>query len=153
MILRVAALLLMAAGVCVSCDCREPNVKVKRAYAEIIFRGTIIEVKESRKPYGPPWDFAGRLGKTVVFSVSRVWKGTLGETFEMPALEETSACIGFERSYLNVGEDLLVYATRFRGSDFATSICGNHKLAKDAGNDFKVLGRGKEPTKSTLNPK
>lgn len=76
----------------------------------------------------------------VVFKVTRVWKGDVGQEFEMPAIEETSACIGFWPSFLKVGEDLLVYASRFGGSEYKTAICGDQKLAKDADNDFKTLG-------------
>jgi hypothetical protein len=88
--------------------------------------------------------------KLAVFRVSRVWKGEVGETFEMPAVEETSACTGFWPKYLKVGSDLLVYARRF-GSQYYTSICGSHKLARDANNkdakDFEVLGPGEVPQK------
>jgi len=57
-------------------------------------------------------------------------------------------CIGFWPPYLKVGSDLLVYASRPPGSsEYITSICGFHKLAKDADKDFKELGAGIEPGK------
>ena len=143
--MRLSALLLLASGLCYACDCSEPSVQVKRDHAEIIFRGKIVELRDSSKP-APP-DFGHDTKKTVVFKVSRVWKGQVGPTFEMPGVTETSACWGFWPSYLKVGEDLLVYAVRFEGEYF-TAICGDHKPAKYAEQDFKTLGPGKEPQAS-----
>ena len=80
--------------------------------------------------------FARDTKKTVVFKVTRVWKGQVGQAFETPGIEETSACIGFWPSFLN----LLIYASRFGGTEYVTGICGNHKPAKEAGKDFKTPG-------------
>ncbi len=83
-----------------------------------------------------------------VFQVTRVWKGDVGQKFEMPAVTETSTCNGFWEDYLKLGADLLIYARRVE-NDFYTGICGNHKPAIDAkGNpapDFKDLGPGAPP--------
>lgn len=65
----------------------------------------------------------------------------------MPAVEETSACIGFWPDYLKVGIDLIVYAKK-SGSEYYTSICGNHKVAKNA-KDLEKLGPGEEPRQVT----
>jgi hypothetical protein len=68
----------------------------------------------------------------------------------MPAVRETSMCIGFWLSYLNVGSELIVYANK-RGSEYSTSICGYHKPPKDANNkaakDLAELGPGETPGK------
>jgi len=40
-----------------------------------------------------PAGFAHDGKKIVVFRVSRVWKSEVGETLEMPAVEETSASL------------------------------------------------------------
>ncbi|MGA3204862.1 MAG: hypothetical protein ABSF12_20405 [Bryobacteraceae bacterium] len=86
----------------------------------------------------------------VVFRVSRVWKGDVGPIFEMPALEETSMCVGFWPTHLKVGNDLLVYAVRNPGENaYYTNICTRTALAKDAKEDFDQLGRGGEPSKIT----
>ena len=62
--------------------------------------------------------------------MTRVWKGEVGATFGMPAIEETSACWGFWPRLLKVGvgNDVLVYATQWPGetddtSVFVTNIC------------------------------
>lgn len=140
--MRLPALLLLASGLCYACDGDEESVQVKRHYADIIFRGTIVELRDASKP-APLFGYDTK--KTVVFRVSRVWKGQVGQTFEMPGVTETSDCTGFSPELLKVGEDLLVYASRLATSEYLTSICGNHKPAKYAEQDFKALGRGKEP--------
>jgi hypothetical protein len=147
---RVSALLLAAVSTCVACDCNEPSVDFKRNHADIIFRGTIVELRSSSKPSG----ISGirDLNKIAVFRVSRVWNGTVDRRFEMPAVEEAAACVGFWPDFLKVGEDLLVYA-RLQGSEYVTGICGQHKPAKLAEKDFKALGPGREPEASTHIPK
>ena len=89
--------------------------------------------------------------KIAVFHVARVWKGDVGATFEMPAVEETSACVGFWPNLLHVGADLIVYA-RKQGSDYYTYVCGENKAAKDSNGkeakDLAELGRGREPSTS-----
>ncbi|HEY4362174.1 MAG TPA: hypothetical protein VGN17_14455 [Bryobacteraceae bacterium] len=90
--------------------------------------------------------------KIAVFRVTRVRKGDVPETFEMPAVEETSMCTGFWPDFLKVGAALLVYASRFGSLDYYTSICGFHKLAKDA-KDLRELGPGDEPKKPIQIPK
>lgn len=146
--MKPAAFLFCTLGLCYACNCTEPSVEAKRDYAEIIFRGTIVELRDSSKPADISPGFARDTKKVVVFKVTRVWKGHVGQTFEMPGIEETSACIGFWPDFLKVGQDLLVYASRFGSSDYRTSICGRHKPAKDAEKDFKTLGPGKEPERS-----
>lgn len=151
--MKLSALILLAVVCGYACDCREPSVQVKRDQADLIFRGTIIELRDTPGPERISSGFGRDTRKTVVFKVIRVWKGQVGEAFEMPGIEETSACIGFWPSYLKVGEDLLVYASHFGRSDYMTSICGNHKAAKEAEKDFKSLGPGKEPQRSAQSPK
>ncbi len=153
MILRVSALLVVGARLCAGCNCSEPKVEFKRDHAEVIFRGTIIELRSSSKKFAITAGWGEDLGKTVVFRVSRVWKGRVGQTFEMPAIEETSMCVGFWPNYLKVGEELLVYASHYEGSEYITGICGGHKQAKDAQKDFRILGRGGGPEQSIQIPK
>jgi hypothetical protein len=115
----------------------------------LVFRGTIIELRDSKPVVGFSPGWIQDTKKIAVFRVIRVWKGEVGQTFEMPAIEETSACIGFWPSVLKVGSDLLVYASgNSTTSGYFTSICGFHKLARDALKDLKKLGPGKDPQNS-----
>jgi hypothetical protein len=144
MITKGLAVLILAVRLGAACDCREPKVEIKRDHADVIFQGTIIDLRSSPTPSGILPGFGRDTNKTVVFKVSRVWKGQVGHEFEMPAVEETSMCVGFWPDYMKVGMELLVYATRDHTKYF-TGICGGHKLVKEAKNDFRVLGRGQEP--------
>ena len=84
----------------------------------------------------------------MVFRVTRVWKAVVGETFEMPALEQTGGySLGFRRGLLVVGNDLLVYAYSTKGTaDYTTDICSHTQLASDA-KDLGELGLGTAPKK------
>jgi hypothetical protein len=142
----------LSVGIAFACGCVESTVQAKTEHADVIFRGTIVALREG-KPGGDVLTGLVRDTKKVaVFRVSRVWKGKVGETFEMPAVEETSACTGFWPPYLKVGSDLLVYARRI-GSEYYTGICGAHKLVSDPSNkaakDLGELGPGREPDKGT----
>jgi hypothetical protein len=127
-------------------------VQVKRDHSDVVFRGTITALRDSEKAAGISAGFGRDTKKIVIFRVSRVWKGKVGQTFEMPAVEEIAACIGFWPSFLKVGNDLLVYASRSGGSEYYTSICGFHKRASDA-KDFRELGPGEDPQQPKKNSK
>jgi hypothetical protein len=144
MFLRSSLILALSFAKVYACGCREPTVPFKRDHSEVIFRGTIIALRDAEKAASIPAGWGRDTKKIVVFSVSRVWKGEVGQTFEMPAVEETSMCLGFWQPILTVGSDLLVYASHSGGSEYYTSICGFHKPALGA-KDFKKLGPGKYP--------
>jgi hypothetical protein len=109
-----------------------PSVEDKLSRADVVFRGTISEERNG----------------TLVFRVSRVWKGSVGTAFRMPAIREGSACIGFWPNLLKVGNELLVYANDFgHTKTYTTDICGKHMLMKDAAKDLAALGPGREPRK------
>ena len=150
MLLRLCFTITLVANITYACGCIEPSVGAKKEYADVIFRATIIALRDAKAATDLPSGLVRDTEKVAVFRVSRVWKGDVGETFEMPAVEETAACIGFWPPYLKVGSDLLVYANR-RGSEYYTSICGFHKLTKDpndnAAKDFDALGPGVAPPK------
>jgi len=148
MLLRLCFTVTLFASLACACGCIEPSVQAKKEHAEVIFRGTIIALRDAKaEAHIPPGWFLDTK-KVAVFRVSRVWKGDVGETFEMPAVEETTACLGFWPDYLKVGADLLVYARRI-GSEYYTGICGSHKPATNANNkdakDLEVLGPGAVP--------
>jgi hypothetical protein len=67
----------------------------------------------------------------------------------MPAVEETSACIGFWPGILRVGNEILVYANRFsQSSEYRTNICIRTKPVDGAAKeDLDYLGRGEVPKK------
>jgi len=143
MLARISCVAGLLVGVAYGCDCTEASVQAKFDDSEVVFRGTITALRDSGRDFDILGGFVRDTRKTAVFRVTRVWKGQVASTFEMPAVEETSACIGFGPSYLKVGSDLLVYGKR-RGEYYFTWICGFHKPALGA-KDFDQLGAGREP--------
>jgi hypothetical protein len=115
------------------CECAPLSLNEAKEMAEVVFRGTITDIR------------AGN----VSFRVKRVWKGDVGRTFDMPDFTESAACIGFLPKWLQVGNDLLVFAARLDrypgDNDYFTSICSRTSLASEAGDAFERLGRGKLP--------
>jgi len=118
------------------CDCAPSSLNEAKAGAEVVFRGTITDIR----------------GGKMSFRVDRVWKGNLGRNFEMPDFPETSACIGFWPQLLQVGNDLLVFAWRLHrypgDNEYFTDICTRTNLASEAGDALKKLGRGNPPRNS-----
>src|SRR5689334_24555289 len=90
------------------CDCRIPTVQTAMTHSEVVFRGTITALRDSHNGSGISPALVRDTKKIVVFRVSRVWKGEVGQIFEMPTIEETTACFGFWPWLLKVGNDLLV---------------------------------------------
>ena len=135
-----------------ACDCSDPPLKDVRARADVAFRGTIIAISPSTNR--PDLGYGHDTQKNAVFRVTRVWKGELGTTLEMPAIEETSACWGFSPQLLKVGSDLVIFAFRMPAGDdgtflFVTSICSRTRFAKD-NKDLDELGAGHEPRISAV---
>jgi hypothetical protein len=113
----------MSAGLLCACDCIEKSPKEARRNAEVVFRGTVAGYRDSGKSY-----------RIVIFQVTRVRKGQIGQTFEMPAYQG-DWCSAFRQttpSVLTIGNDLLVYASRIdlRTKDYFPMPC-NTKIFVD----------------------
>jgi hypothetical protein len=123
------------ASVAFGCDCVTLPVSQEKRGAEVVFRGTITEIR----------------GGTVHFRVERVWKGNVGRTFEMPDVTGLG-CIGFWPSLLFEGNDLLVFAwrlDRYPGdNEYFTALCSGTSLASQAGETLAKLGKGSAPRAS-----
>jgi len=113
------------------CDCETIHAKDAKRGAEVVFRCTVSGFQHR-----------AALSMMVVFNVDRVWKGKVGSTFEMPAVQEASGCIGFLPK-LQVGTELLVYARRIdKTEDYLTIPC-NFLRMRDV-KDIAALGRGRK---------
>jgi hypothetical protein len=139
--IRLLTLAFASLGVSRACTCSDPTVVVAKQRAAVVFRGVITALR----PTGKHPRFDGDTGKIAVFRVSRVWKGEVGPTFEMPASEEAGGCWGFAAPFLKVGAELIVYARRLDGMEYETNICSRTRFVRYAAEDFKVLGPGEEP--------
>ena len=129
----------------IACSCDRQTVTRAYAEAEIIFEATITAI------HGGTSNGAWPAG-TVKFRVSRVWKGEVPNRFEMPAVQQTSDCLGFNKPLLKAGNALLVYARRVKWGPngeqgYFTDACSPTKLLEKASEDrvviAKILGRAK----------
>lgn len=129
-------LLLVSMGLCYGCDCIRLPVKNAKREADIVFLGTITSVRNS--------------GNTprAVFKVTRVWKGNVTDSFEMPALQEVYSCLGFLPK-VEVGAEILVYARMIVPSDpdYYPLTCQT-TLASKAADQIRDLGSGRKPRHS-----
>ncbi len=119
------------------CSCDRLSVAAAYNSAEIIFEGKILNVTGPISPGSWP---AGN----VIFAVSRVWKGNVSATFEMPAVVVGSSCLGFYSFLLKPGNLLLVYARRVAWTPkgekgYFTDACARTQNLKDARVDLEGL--------------
>lgn len=141
---KLAIALAACAGIATACDCRRVSVGDAIAQAGVVFRGTVISLRVSSEPKNVR--YGARDYQIASFRVDRVWKGNIGKTFEMPAIEETTDCVGFRPRVVKVGSDLLVYASKTPPYlQYVTDICTRTGMADKADADFKILGPGRKP--------
>src|SRR5580698_416047 len=115
-----------------ACSCVTLPLSQEKRGSEVVFRGTIAEIRQG----------------TVYFRVETVWKGNLGRTFEMPDVTGLG-CDGFLPSLLVEGNDLLIFARRLHrypgDNDYFTALCTRTSLASQAGETLAKLGKGHAP--------
>lgn len=115
------------------CTCIHPTAASALQYADVVFRGELVEHK----------------GRFAVFRVDEQWKGNPGEAIQVEWREGNHGdCNGFWPKFLKVGNKLLVFAS---GNDgfHRTSICLPTKFTDDAESELRELGPGKPPKVSS----
>jgi hypothetical protein len=121
------------ASIALGCECAPTSVNESKESSEVVFRGTITAIR----------------GGKVSFRVNRVWKGEVGQTFEMVEMRAGIACLGFSSGWLAVGNDLLIFASRLHrypgDEDYFTDVCSGTRLGRDAGETLAKLGKGGPP--------
>ena len=131
---RLASVLFTSAYLFAQCDDVEVSTKRAEHFSEVVFQGTIEGFRGSGTD------------RTVMFRVGRVWKGRVGPTFEMPAIETGGElCTAFWRGLLAVGNELVVYASR-RFIPVAGYLPWRSKTTLvSRAEDISALGRGHRP--------
>jgi hypothetical protein len=133
----VRFVLVLFASACLFAQCDDVEISVKQARhaSEVVFQGTIDAFR------GTGAD------RTVIFRVSRVWKGRVGTTFEMPAIEtDGSLCTAFWRGLLVPANELVVYASRFPWTVKREYLPLRSRTALvSRARDLSQLGRGHKP--------
>ncbi len=124
-----------------ACDCIVMPAKQAKRISEVVFRSKVAGLRES-----------DRGDRIVIFQIERVWKGRLGQQFEMPALEG-DLCFVFRPFLLKAGNDLIVYASRLPGgsevhkTDYYPAPCNTGMTDADG---IQALGRGRKPARKSL---
>ena len=140
MTLRVALAVLVLANAAQACSCIAITPSEALANAHVVFRGTVIEVRDAERDIisdilQPPKHIA-------VFRVNRVWKGDVGERFEILIhfIPSSTACSEWGK-FAVVGNELLVYARRSGAKgEYTTSFCYRTALVSNAALDVRELG-------------
>jgi hypothetical protein len=115
------------------CSCIRPTAASGLQYADVVFRGELVEHR----------------GRFAVFRVDEQWKGNPGQEIQVEWREGNHGdCNGFWPKFLKMGSKLLVFASRDDGI-YRTSICLPTKFAADAESDLRELGPGKPPKESS----
>jgi len=134
MVVRFLIPLFAATCLFAQCDDVELSAKESRKFSEVVFRGTV----EGFGGSGPD--------RTVIFRVSRVWKGRIGPRFEMPAIEtDGGLCTAFWRGLLVVGNELVVYASRLFPDEPDYYPVRSKSTLVSRARDIEKLGRGRKP--------
>ena len=130
--ISIGAVLLSASLQAGACTCGREPAKQALRYADVAFRGELIEHR----------------GGAAVFRVDEVWKGDLGKTVEFEWRDGSHGdCNGFWPQFLKVGNKLLVFGTSDSHGFYRTSICLPTRFVSDVAEDLKELGPGKPPRK------
>jgi hypothetical protein len=103
----------------------------------VVFEGKIVAVS------GPITSGSWPAGH-VKLKVSRVWKGNVPSSFEMPAIVEGGSCLGFYPSLLRPNNEILVYARRVAWTPkgekgYLTDACARTQLLQNAREDLAIL--------------
>jgi hypothetical protein len=135
MVVRFLTVLFTCTCLLAQCDDVYVSPKQAKRFSEVVFQGTIAGFKGSG------------LDRTVIFRVSRVWKGPVGPTFEMPAIEtDGGLCTAFWRGLLIVGNELVVYASHLPSSNRNEYLPLRGKsIPVSRAKDISQLARGHKP--------
>jgi hypothetical protein len=134
-VLRIFVALILGANLGVACESIDLPLKQAKTHADVVFRGTISDYRDSGNGY-----------KIAVFQVSRVWKGRVGTVVEMSTYPGYSdrPCEGGSTRLVDVGSDVLVFARKVKGQDYLTNYWSGTR-AVEGYPYLRQLGPGKPP--------
>lgn len=133
---RFLFVLVACASLFAQCDDVAISTALAKHNSEVVFQGTIEGFNGSGA------------NRTVIFRVSRVWKGRVGPTIEVLAIEtDGSFCTAFWRGLLTVGHELVVFASRpfMPEQRELLPLRSKTNLVSQASQDLTALGRGHAP--------
>ena len=149
-VLRLSILLIVLSAVVIvrptcayACSCRPPGTPIEAlGQSDAVFQGTIVSVKASTGPVTSSAD-----NTTVMFQVSKVWKGQITQTSTLTTPGSSASCgVTFEQ-----GKEYVVYGRVNEGS-LTTNLCSRTRAVADATEDMTAFGAGQQPTANTQAP-
>jgi|HubBroStandDraft_5_1064220.scaffolds.fasta_scaffold520679_2 hypothetical protein len=113
-----------------ACSCLKPHADESLKYADIAFRGELVEHK----------------GHFAVFRVDEWWKGNPERHVQFEWRDGTHGdCDGFWPQLLQVGSKMVVFGRKGGFRIYHANICLPQKLVDEADDYLKELGPGKPP--------
>jgi len=145
--LSLAGLIFSSSQQTVACSCDGARGKAAVKASHLAFRGTVTNVDYLDT------DTAQSEPRIIVtFSVSRVWKGSVGREIVLHTIYNKYSCTGF---YFQKGKEYLVFAYRneermaknfpLAKNTLGTNICNGTNLIESAKDDLRQIGKGREP--------
>ncbi|WP_163100762.1 hypothetical protein [Peribacillus alkalitolerans] len=123
-----------------ACSCAErPSVESEFNRSKLVFSGVVKDIKENKS-------ISGYITKSVLFEVSKTWKGT-NESQIIIATGQGGGDCGYE---FVKGIEYFVYANEsslYGDNVLSTGICDRTAELTSATEDLSILGEGKTPTK------
>ncbi len=133
----LAGLAWMTPHIAQACSCSGRHVPQEAArQSDAVFEGRVIAAPSLRSGYSET--------VTYEFSVTRQWKGDVGQRVRIKTPASSAAC---GRRYYS-GEVYLIYATRGADDVLFDSICTRTRESRRASEDFAALGPSQEPVKT-----
>ena len=132
---RFAFFLFASTSLFAQCDDIEVSARQAKHFSDVVFQGTVE-------------GFGGSgADRTVIFRVSRVWKGQVSRTFEMPAIQtDGGLCTAFWYGLLALRNELVVYASRYPWMPRREYLPLRSKTTLvGRATDLSQLGRGHKP--------
>ncbi|MBA3711095.1 MAG: hypothetical protein H0W76_01440 [Pyrinomonadaceae bacterium] len=142
-LLSVSAFVLLSSNATLACTCDLPlhnksleqQIVDARKDSKAVFSGKVVEVIENPKDY---------FYVVVRLRIERSWKNVRADEVLIVTGRGGGDC-GYR---FEVGESYLVYAYGSGGGRLETNICQRARKLADAGEDIKMLGKGRIPRKA-----
>ncbi|MCJ8331263.1 MAG: hypothetical protein HRT89_24975 [Lentisphaeria bacterium] len=110
-----------------ACECDElPKAKAALEESEAVFTAKVVQIYNDHNGWKIKY----------FLEIIHWWKGVIRK--DIIIMGGTKCDFKFEEN-----KDYLIYAAG--EFEYSTTICTRTRLLKDAGDDLKVLGKGKEP--------
>jgi hypothetical protein len=118
--------------------------------ADVVLSGEVVDIHAAKRDEMS--DILQPPKGIVVIRVDRVWKGVVGEEFEIALArnrnQESKAGQDWQDKIFAVGRKVLIYARRSDATaEYTVSMCSRTGLVSDSTKDIQELGQGKAPTK------